>query len=117
VNATVVLTREALFAAQLPALPGADRSGQVRSAYRGLATPHFRTNIVVVPGEQVSTPRASEVDHVVMVLEGCITVSVDGTEYDVDTWAQILVPAHVEWSYRNPRPGRAVFVSVVSDPV
>ena len=111
-----VLRRAELFAAALPALPGAARPGGARAAYRGLATPHFRTNIVVVPGLQRSTPRASEVDHVIMILDGSIEVSVDGRAAALERWDQILVPARVDWEYRNPAEQEATFVSVVSDP-
>lgn len=111
-----VLRATELFATELPALPGAREPGGARAAYRGLATPHFWTNVVVIPGLQRSTPRASEVDHVIMILDGSVEFSVDGRASTLRRWDQILVPAMVDWEYRNPAEQEATFVSVVSDP-
>jgi quercetin dioxygenase-like cupin family protein len=115
--AALTLSRDDLFATELPRLPGAATTGFDRAAYRGLGTTFFQTNAVVLPVDQRSTARASEVDHVIVVLEGGLVVSVDGTEYSVGPWDQIFVPANVDWHYRNAHPSTTTFLSIVSDPV
>jgi glyoxylate utilization-related uncharacterized protein len=113
---TQALSHARLLEHELPALPGTEQPGFQRTAYEGLTGPDFRTVLIRVPAQQQSTFRVSSVDHIILVLEGELHVSVEDEGHAVDKWGQIFVPHGVGWTYRNPAQTEATFVSITNTP-
>jgi quercetin dioxygenase-like cupin family protein len=68
-----------------------------------------------MPEGQRSTRRASDVEHIIYVLEGSFEFDIDGTRYELGAMDQIFVPTDVSWEYRNTFAGSSTFLSV-TDP-
>ena len=94
-------------------LPGAEVPGLVRTAYPGLEATTFRSTLVVMPPAQRSPERLSDIEHVIVGLEGAFVFTVDGVEYRVEELDQLLVPIGVRWSYRNDAPTDSSYLSIV----
>jgi quercetin dioxygenase-like cupin family protein len=108
-----LLTRTDLLSRPVTDLPAAHLRGHVRTAYPGLAAETFRTTLVVMPAGQQSPPRTSEIDHIIVVLEGAFVFSIDDVRYRVEKLDQLLVPFGVVWEYENAAGGESSFLSVV----
>jgi quercetin dioxygenase-like cupin family protein len=108
-----LLTRAALLQRAFNDLPGADRPGCARTAYPGLEAGSFRSTLIVMPTGQRSPPRASDIEHVIVVLEGTFFFTVDNVEYHVEQLDQLFVPVGVEWSYQNAALAQSSFLAIV----
>ena len=107
-----VLTRQDLLSQPNRGLPGAERDGTVRVAYHGLRAGTFRSTLVVMPADQSSPARDSEIEHIIYVLAGAFEFVVDGQPYLVHEMDQIFVPVGVRWEYRNAAPRESTFLSI-----
>jgi quercetin dioxygenase-like cupin family protein len=108
-----VLTRSELISRAVNDLPGAERGGFLRTAFPGLAAATFRSTLVVMPLGQRSPPRESEIEHIIVVLEGSFLFRIDGADYEVGELDQILVPVGVDWEYQNTALGQSTYLSIV----
>jgi len=108
-----VLTKRELLRGMVTTLPGAETGGTLRTVYPGLEAGTFRSTLVVVPPGQRSPPRDSEIEHIILVLEGAFLFIVDGVEFHVDAMDQIFVPVGVHWEYLNASLGQSMFLSMV----
>jgi quercetin dioxygenase-like cupin family protein len=106
------MTHAELMLSANPPLPGSDTDGTLRTAYKGLVARTFKINVVVMPQDQRSPPRESEIEHIIYVLEGSFEFDVEGVVYDVGTMDQIFVPVAVRWEYRNTYSGQSTFLSI-----
>ena len=107
-----VMTCAELMASMNPPLPGAGVDGTRRTAYMGLAGSTFQTNLVVMPEDQRSTSRQSDIEHVIYVLEGSFAFDVGETSFELAAMDQIFVPIGVRWEYRNTFAGPSTFLSI-----
>jgi quercetin dioxygenase-like cupin family protein len=108
-----VLTKQALIAEPIHDLPGADRGGTMRVAYKGLVAGTFRSTLIVMPTGQTSPPRDSDIEHIIVVLSGSFEFIVDEQRYLVHEMDQIFVPVGVRWEYRNAALQQSSFLSIV----
>lgn len=108
-----VLTRSELVSRGVNDLPGADRGGFLRTAFPGLVAANFRSTLVVMPLGQRSPPRQSEIEHILVVLEGSFLFRIDDAEYEVGELDQIFVPIGVVWEYQNTALGQSTYLSIV----
>ncbi len=108
-----LLTRSGWMSRVVNDLPGAEQGGHLRSAFPGLVATTFRSTLVVMPMGQRSPPRTSEIEHIVIVLEGAFLFRVDGTEYHVDELDQLFVPVGVVWEYQNAVLTQSMFLAIV----
>lgn len=109
---TEVLTKQEMTAQPNNTLPGAEREGSLRTSFKGLTAGTFKTNLVVMPAGQCSPPRASEIEHIIYVLEGSFEFLVDGAPHLLAELDQIRVPVGVLWEYRNAALAQSVFLSI-----
>jgi quercetin dioxygenase-like cupin family protein len=109
---TRVLRRHDLLVEPINDLPRAEQGGFLRTAYKGLEAGTFRTTLVVVPLGQCSPPRLSEIEHIIVVLEGALEFRVDDVRYRLEALDQIFVPVGVHWEYRNAVLAVSSFISV-----
>lgn len=107
-----VLTKAAMLDHPVHDLPGAHEGGSLRVAFQGLEAGSFRSTLVVVPTGQVSPDRHSEIEHIIVVLDGSFTFVVDGDEFRLDEMDQIFVPVDVLWGYRNASLQQSSFLSI-----
>ena len=108
-----VMTKRDLLRGMVTTLPGAETGGTLRTVYPGLEAGTFRSTLVVVPSGQRSPARDSEIEHIILVLEGAFLFIVDGVEYHVEELDQIFVPVGVRWEYLNASLGQSMFLSMV----
>lgn len=108
-----VLTKRDLLRGMVTNLPGAETGGSLRTVYPGLVAGTFRSTLVVMPAGQHSPARQSQIEHIILVLEGAFLFIVDGTEYHVEELDQIFVPVGVRWEYQNASLGQSTFLSIV----
>ncbi len=108
-----VLTKRELLRGMVTTLPGAETGGTLRTVYPGLEAGTFRSTLVVVPSGQRSPPRDSEIEHIILVLEGAFLFIVDGVEYHLDAMDQIFVPVGVHFEYLNASLEQSMFLSMV----
>jgi quercetin dioxygenase-like cupin family protein len=108
-----VLTKRDLLRGMVTTLPGAETGGTLRTVYPGLEAGTFRSTLIVMPSGQRSPARDSEIEHIILVLEGAFLFIVDGVEYHVDELDQIFVPVGVRWEYLNASLGQSMFLSMV----
>lgn len=108
-----VLTKEQLLRGVTHDLPGAVTGGTLRSAYPGLRATTFRNSLVVMPSGQRSPARESDIDHIIVVIEGAFVFTVDGVDYRVGELDQIFVPVGVHWEYQNGTVRQSSFLSFV----
>jgi quercetin dioxygenase-like cupin family protein len=108
-----LLTRGELISRVVNDLPGGDRGGTLRSAYPGLSAGTFRSTLIVMPVGQRSPSRESDIEHIIVVLEGSFLFDIDGVKYQVNELDQIFVPVGVTWEYQNAELGQSAFLSIV----
>jgi len=108
-----VLTRRELLRGMVTTLPGAETGGTLRTVYPGLEAGTFRSTLIVMPSGQRSPPRDSDIEHIILVLEGAFLFIVDSVEYHVEELDQIFVPVGVHWEYLNASLGQSMFLSMV----
>jgi glyoxylate utilization-related uncharacterized protein len=108
-----ILTKAELIAEPIHDLPGAERGGFMRVVYRGLAAQSFSSTLIVMPVGQRSPARMSEIEHVIVVLEGAFLFRVDGAHYRIEELGQIFVPVGVQWEYQNAALQQSSFLSIV----
>jgi quercetin dioxygenase-like cupin family protein len=108
-----VLTKRDLLRGMVTTLPGAETGGTLRTVYPGLEARTFRSTLIVVPSGQRSPARDSEIEHIILVLEGAFLFIVDGVDYQVEELDQIFVPVGVRWEYLNASLGQSMFLSMV----
>jgi quercetin dioxygenase-like cupin family protein len=109
---TRVLRRHELLVEPINDLPQAERGGFLRTAFKGLEAGTFRTTLVVMPVGQCSPPRLSEIEHIIVVLEGAFEFRVGGERDHLEPLDQIFVPVGVQWEYRNAVLGQSSFLSI-----
>jgi quercetin dioxygenase-like cupin family protein len=107
------LSKAELISRVVNDLPGGDRGGTLRSAYPGLSAGTFRSNLIVMPVGQRSPSRESDIEHIIIVLEGSFLFDIDGVKYPVNKLDQIFVPVGVTWEYQNAELGQSMFLSIV----
>lgn len=107
-----VLTRAQLLERPTHDLPGAREGGSLRVVFKGLEAGTFKSTLVVVPTGQASPPRQSEIEHIVLVLDGSFTFAVGDDEYRLDAMDQIFVPVGPQWGYRNAALQQSSFLSI-----
>jgi len=108
-----VLPNKQLISEPFDDLPGALEDGSLRTAFHGLAAGTFRSTLIVVPTGQTSPRRDSEIEHIILILEGAFTFQIDDDEYRLKTMDQIFVPVGVCWVYKNAAPQQSTFLSIV----
>ena len=108
-----LLTSEELLRHPFHDLPGADQPGSVRTAYPALKATTFRSTLVVMPVGQRSPERLSDIEHVIVGIEGAFVFTIDGLDYRVGQLDQLLVPIGVRWAYRNDAPSDSSYLSIV----
>lgn len=107
-----VLTRAELLDHPVHDLPGAHEGGSLRVVFKGLEAGTFKSTLVVVPAGQVSPSRDSEIEHIILVLEGSFTFVVGDEEYRLEEMDQIFVPVGPRWGYRNAALRQSSFLSI-----
>jgi quercetin dioxygenase-like cupin family protein len=112
IRPTQILTKDELLLEPINDLPGAERGGSIRTAFKGLVAGTFKTNFVVMPVGQCSPPRTSEIEHIIVVLEGAFEFRVDSERHRLEVLDQIFVPVGVTWEYRNATLGQSTFLSI-----
>jgi quercetin dioxygenase-like cupin family protein len=110
--AVEVLTERQLLLEPINDLPGAERGGSLRTAYAGLRAGAFKTTLVVMPPGQCSPPRPSEIEHIIIVLDGAFEFRVDDQSHCLERLDQIFVPIGVNWEYRNAVLAQSSFLSI-----
>jgi quercetin dioxygenase-like cupin family protein len=113
VPAVRLLTSAELLRGAFHDLPGAHEPGSVRTAYPGLAATTFRSTLVVMPVGQRSPERTSDIEHVIVGIEGAFVFTIDGVDYRLGELDQLLVPIGVRWEYRNDAPSDSTYLSIV----
>jgi quercetin dioxygenase-like cupin family protein len=108
-----VLTKRDLLRGMVTTLPGAETGGTLRTVYPGLEAGTFRSTLIVMPSGQRGPARDSEIEHIILVLEGAFLFIVEGVEYHVEELDQIFVPVGVRWEYLNASLGQSMFLSMV----
>lgn len=78
----------------------------------GLSAGTFKTTLVVMPVGQASPPRDSEIEHIIVVLEGAFEFRVGDEAYQLGLLDQLFVPVGVRWEYRNTSPDQSTFLSI-----
>lgn len=84
-----------------------------RTAYPGLVAGTFRSNLVVMPEGHQSPPRTSDIEHVIVVLEGAFVFTIDGIDYRIEALDQLFVPVGVVWEYVNAAPRESSYLAIV----
>ena len=107
------LTRAELLEGVVNGLPGSDQGGFLRSAFPGLVATTFRSTLIVMPMGQRSPPRMSDIEHVIVVLEGAFLFQVDGVKYRVEELDQLFMPVGVQWEYQNAALAQSTFLAIV----
>lgn len=108
-----LLRRAELLAGAFTDLPGAREPGCERTAYPGLAAGSFRSTLVVMPPGQRSPARTSDIEHVLVVLEGAFDFTIDGAHYHVEADDQLFVPIGVVWGYENAAATESSYLAIV----
>jgi quercetin dioxygenase-like cupin family protein len=108
-----VLSKSELISGVVNDLPGGEQGGFLRSAYPGLSATTFRSTLIVMPSGQRSPARKSDIEHIIVVLEGAFLFDIDGVKYQVNRLDQIFVPVGVVWEYQNAELGQSIFLSIV----
>ena len=113
VPAVRVLTRAQLIRGAKHDLPGAQDEGTMRTAYPGLEAGTFKNTMITMPAGQRSPARYSEIEHIIVVIEGSFVFTVDDVDYEIHELDQIFVPVGVLWSYVNAELGQSSSFSFV----
>jgi len=106
-----LLTRSRLFA-DGTAL-GSELDATSRMAYFGLVASTFRSTLIVMQAGQRSPPRTSDIEHVIVGLEGAFIFTIDGAEYRVEPVDQLFVPVGVVWEYVNAADVPSAYLAIV----
>ncbi|HEV3213341.1 MAG TPA: cupin domain-containing protein [Acidimicrobiales bacterium] len=108
-----LLTRAELLRGAVNDLPGTEGPGCARTAYPGLRAGTFRSTLMVMPVGQRSPARTSDIEHVIVVLEGAFVFTVDGVDYRVEALDQLFVPVGVVWEYQNAALAQSTYLAIV----
>ena len=84
----------------------------MRTAFQGLVAGTFKTTLVVMPMGQCSPARESDIEHIIVVLDGAFEFLVDDETYRLAPLDEIFVPVGVRWEYRNATLGQSSFLSI-----
>jgi len=112
-SGALLLTKAQLLQRAFNDLPGAEGPGCARTAYPGLEAGTFRSTLIVMPTGQRSPPRTSDIEHVIVVLEGAFSFMVDDVEYRIEQLDQLFVPVGAVWSYQNAALAQSSFLAIV----
>lgn len=110
-SAVTLLTRGRLFS-DGTAL-GSVEDATSRTAYFGLVAATFRSTLIVMQRGQRSPPRTSDIEHVIVGLEGAFVFTIDGVEYRVEPVDQLFVPIGVVWEYVNAVESPSAYLAIV----